>query len=83
MDYNISPARDSVGPLLICHLTTDTQKTKAFVLCPRDTGRLVLWVSKWHGEENEFIPVAETFLDEIQRDSQRWLPEAEVQLVTD
>lgn len=83
MCYTIRPAADTSGVLLVCTLTADG-KQKSFSLVPRDGAEeIVLWVSRTHSDEAQFIEVAQRHFTEIERDAQRWLPTKELRLFLD
>lgn len=84
MSYSIRPASGTAGLLLVCALTQEG-RCKDFPLVPRgeNENELVLWISKSHGDDARFIPVAQAYFEEIERDVQRWMPAAEIRLCFD
>jgi len=81
VSFTVRPAADAGGLLLICTLQHDSKRRDfPLVFEGESTTDLVLWVSRTHGEEAEFVEVAQRCFEEIERAAQRWLPAAELRL---
>jgi len=81
--YTIHPAAGTLGLLLICTISLENKQKSFPIVAHKDPEDLVLWVSRYHGEEAEFVEEAETHFEEIRRDVKRWLPESQLRLIFD